>query len=238
MATVALIGADGSGKTTIAKMLLESPPVPMKYLYMGLNIESSNYALPTSRLIYYLKLLKYKKKNKNLKNVKLKNLSLHELDDNRYVDSRNKLGATARLLNRSAEAFYRQLISWIFQLRGYAVLYDRHYIFDSATNKTADELKNQRITTRIHQWMVNNMYSRPDLVILLYAPAEVLYKRKREADIEYLKARTENFINVGKKFDNFFVVDATQPVEKVFNEVFSKTDEFFNKKKKVISNKF
>ena len=42
MATIALIGADGSGKTTIAKMLLESPPAKMKYLYMGLNIESSN----------------------------------------------------------------------------------------------------------------------------------------------------------------------------------------------------
>jgi len=78
MSTIALIGADGSGKTTIARMLLESPPVKMKYLYMGLNTESSNYALPTSRLIYYLKLLKYKKKNKDIKDVKLKNLSLHE----------------------------------------------------------------------------------------------------------------------------------------------------------------
>ena len=232
MSTVALIGADGSGKTTIARMLLESPPVPMKYLYMGLNIESSNYALPTSRFIYYLKLMKYKKKNKNLKNVKLKNLSLHDLDDNRHVDNRNKLGAIARLLNRLAEAWYRQIISWIFQLRGYVVLYDRHYIFDSSTNKTAVELKNQRLTTKIHQWMINNMYSKPDLVILLNAPAEVLYKRKKEADIEYLNERTKSFMKVGKNLKNFFVVDSTQPIEKVFNEVFSKTEEFFNNKSK------
>ena len=232
MSTIALIGADGSGKTTIARMLLESPPVKMKYLYMGLNTESSNYALPTSRLIYYLKLLKYKKKNKDIKDVKLKNLSLHELDDDRSVDKRGKLGAFVRLLNRIAEAWYKQLISWIFQLRGYVVLYDRHYIFDASTNKTGEELKNQRLTTKIHQWLIKNMYSKPDLSILLHAPAEVLYNRKGEADIEYLRAKTQSFMKVGENLKNFVIVDATQPVEEVFKQVFSATKEFINNKKK------
>jgi thymidylate kinase len=231
MATIALIGADGSGKTTIAKMLIDSPPVKMKYLYMGLNIESSNYALPTSRLIFYLKLLKYKKKNKNLKDVKLKNLSLHQLDDDRSTDTRSKIGATARLLNRMAEAWYRQLISWIFQLRGYTVLYDRHYIFDSSTNQSGEELKNQRLTTKIHRWMINNMLSKPKLVFLLHAPPEVLYERKREANIEYLKARTESFMKVGSKLKNFIIIDATQPIDKVFADVYNKSKEFLDKKK-------
>ena len=53
MATIALIGADGSGKTTIANRLLEEQPIKLKYLYMGLNIESSNHSLFTSKLIYY-----------------------------------------------------------------------------------------------------------------------------------------------------------------------------------------
>lgn len=231
MATIALIGADGSGKTTIAKMLLDSPPAKMKYLYMGLNIESSNYALPTSRLIYYLKLLKYKKKNKNIKDVKLKNLSLHNIEEDRTVDKRGKLGAFARLANRMAEAWYRQVISWIFQLSGYTVLYDRHYIFDSSTNQTGEELKNQRLTTKIHQWMINNMLSKPKLVFLLHAPPEVLFERKGEADIEYLKARTESFMKVGKSLKNFIVVDATQPIDKVFADVFSESKKFLDKKK-------
>jgi thymidylate kinase len=231
MATIALIGADGSGKTTIADMLLKSPPVKMKYLYMGLNIESSNYALPTSRLIYYMKLMKYKKKNKDLKDVKLKNMSLHELDDNRSVDKRNKLGAIARLLNRLAESWYRQLISWMFQLRGYVVLYDRHYIFDSSTNQTNDELKQQRFTTKVHRWMINNAYSKPDLVIFLYAPAEVLYERKGEADLEYLEGRTQSFMKVGKKFKNFVIVDATQEVEKVFEDTKNEIVSYLNNHK-------
>ena len=231
MATIALIGADGSGKTTIAEMLLKSPPVRMKYLYMGLNIESSNYALPTSRLIYYMKLLKYKRKNKDLKNVKLKNMSLHELDDNRNVDTRNKIGAIARLLNRLAEAWYRQIISWIFQLRGFVVLYDRHYIFDSSTNHTGDELKKQRFSTKLHRWMMNNVYSKPGLVIFLHAPAEILFARKGEADIEYLEGRTQSFMKAGKKFNNFVVVDATQEINKVFEDTNSEIVNFLNNHK-------
>jgi thymidylate kinase len=231
MATIALIGADGSGKTTIAKMLLHSPPAKLKYLYMGLNIESSNYALPTSRLIFYLKLLKYKKKNKNLKNVKLKNLSLHDIEEDRTVDKRGKLGAFARLANRMAEAWYRQFISWLFQLKGYVVLYDRHYLFDASTNHLGDEAKNQRLTSKIHWWLLNNMYSKPDLVFLLHAPPEVLYERKREADIEYLKMRTENFIKVGSKLKNFIIIDATQPIDKVFEDVFDNSKNFLKKKK-------
>jgi thymidylate kinase len=231
MATIALIGADGSGKTTIAKMLLASPPAKMKYLYMGLNIESSNYALPTSRLIFYLKLLKYKRKNRNFKDVKLKNLSLHNIEEDRTVDKRGKFGAFVRLGNRMAEAWYRQIISWIFQLSGYTVLYDRHYIFDSSTNQSCEELKKQRITTIMHKWMINNLLSKPKLVFLLHAPPEVLFERKGEADLEYLKARTESFMKVGRSFKNFIIVDATQPIDKVFADVLSKSKEFLNKEK-------
>ena len=231
MATIALIGADGSGKTTIAKMLLASPPAKMKYLYMGLNIESSNYALPTSRLIYYLKLLKYKKKNKNFKDMKFENLSLHNIEEDRTVDKRGKLGAFIRLTNRMAEAWYRQIISWIFQLSGYTVLYDRHYIFDSSTNQSCEELKKQRITTKMHRWMINNLLSKPKLVFLLHAPPEVLFERKGEADLEYLKARTESFMKVGRSFKNFIIVDATQPIDNVFADVFYESKKFLNKKK-------
>ena len=56
MFAVAVIGADGAGKTTVTKRLLETLPVRMKYLYMGWNPESSNFALPTSRLMLHLKL--------------------------------------------------------------------------------------------------------------------------------------------------------------------------------------
>ena len=56
MTIIALIGADGAGKTTVARRLESELGRRAKYIYLGNNIESANYALPTSRLIVRLKL--------------------------------------------------------------------------------------------------------------------------------------------------------------------------------------
>ena len=61
MFSVALIGPDGAGKSTIANMLAESFPVSVKVLYMGINLDSSNVVLPTSRLIRKVKKLGLRK---------------------------------------------------------------------------------------------------------------------------------------------------------------------------------
>ena len=57
MFTVALIGPDGCGKTTACRRLEHSLPFPAKYVYMGVNLEASNYVLPTTRLICEMKRL-------------------------------------------------------------------------------------------------------------------------------------------------------------------------------------
>ena len=62
MISVALIGADGAGKTTIARKLQDGFEKPIKYLYMGVSMSSSNAALPTSRFAYWLKRKISKKK--------------------------------------------------------------------------------------------------------------------------------------------------------------------------------
>ena len=61
MTVIAIIGADGAGKSTVARALEASLPFRTKYIYMGSNIESSNIALPTSRLILYLKRLSFRR---------------------------------------------------------------------------------------------------------------------------------------------------------------------------------
>src|SRR5262245_56357637 len=47
--TVALIGPDGVGKTTIARRLEAEAWLPIKYLYMGDNPQASFVTLPTTR---------------------------------------------------------------------------------------------------------------------------------------------------------------------------------------------
>ena len=50
MATITVIGVKGAGKTTAAKQLAAASPERLRYLYMGLNVESANAMLPTTRL--------------------------------------------------------------------------------------------------------------------------------------------------------------------------------------------
>ena len=55
MIAVALIGPDGSGKTTIARRLEREVGVPARYLYMGVSPDASNRMLPTTRLALAVK---------------------------------------------------------------------------------------------------------------------------------------------------------------------------------------
>ncbi len=107
MFSVALIGPDGAGKTTLTARLRESATIPVKCLYMGINIEASNHALPTSRLVAYFK----RRQNKESGVYRC-------VDDSAPVRGNAKRGlsgwlwATGRLINRLLEEWYRQLLSW------------------------------------------------------------------------------------------------------------------------------
>ena len=230
MATIAIIGADGSGKTTIAKMLMENPPVKLKYLYMGLNIESSNHSLFTSKAIYYYKVYKHKKKHGIKGSLKKQNLSLHDLNEERGIDTRGKLGATFRMLNRVAEQSYRQLIAWVYQLRGYNVLYDRHFLFDGAIDEVRSKTSDFRFSTRFYHWMLTKVLPKPGLTLFLHAPAEVLFARKGEANLEYLESKNQSFTNIGSTLKRFKKIDATQPLDKVFEDIKTEIINYCNHK--------
>lgn len=232
MSTIALIGADGSGKTTIANRLLAEQPIRLKYLYMGLNIESSNHSLITSKLIYYYKVRKYKKKLGINGSLKKQNLSLHDLNDERLPDSRGKLGATLRTLNRIAEQSYRQIIAWIYQLRGQVILFDKHFLFDGAIDEVQTPKSNERLSDRFYHFMLTRVFPKPDITIFLFAPADVLFSRKGEANLEYLDAKNQSMMNIGTLVDNFIKIDATQPLEKVYSDVKNTIVNFHNHKTK------
>src|SRR5690242_16052747 len=55
--TVALVGPDGAGKTTICKKLCSELPWPTVYIYMGINQDACNVMLPTTRLWLWFKKL-------------------------------------------------------------------------------------------------------------------------------------------------------------------------------------
>jgi len=225
MLTIALIGGDGAGKTTISALLKDSLGSPVKYLYMGSDFESSNVALPTSRMIHFIRKLI---RSEKLKSSRIKNLI--EKPEDRTHDARGKISATLRMLNRIAEEWYRQIISTVYQIRGYNVIYDRHFLFDYLLINSARVNDKKRLTDRIHWYLLDSWMPKPNLIFFLDAPPEMLFQRKKETNIEYLNYSRKIFLSYGEKHDNFFVTDCSKSPELVLEEIMSKIN-FYKQKK-------
>lgn len=225
MFTVALIGGDGAGKTTIANAIIQSSGLPIKYLYMGLSTRSSNHALPTSRLVLFLKQRMYKKEVQKSAGTLPDEMPASQLE---YSENTHGwVWNTARFLNRLAEAWYRQFLSINYQLRGYVVVYDRHSFFDAAPGVINSQNQSLFLLDRLYLWIISHWYPRPTLTIFLDAPADLLYRRKGEATPEYLEQQRNVFLNRGKKLAHFIRVDASQPLDTVLSEVMQHIQDFY-----------
>jgi thymidylate kinase len=210
MRSVALIGPDGAGKTTLTRMLLHSGELPFRYIYMGVDIDASNLALPTSRLA-----ARWKRRGRP------RGASGRDVPGPGPASPRDvpggRLRAAARLVNRLMEEWYRQIAAWAYQARGFVVLYDRHFLFDFAPEIV--ETQPATLERRIHSWLLTHAYPRPDLVIFLDAPGEVLFARKGESTVEELERRRQAFLRQGARYPFFVRVDATRGLEEVYAEI-------------------
>src|SRR5229473_8407894 len=212
MFSVALIGPDGAGKTTLTARLRQSSAIPVKCLYMGINIEASDHALPTSRLVAYFK----RRQNTEFGEYRCGDDSPPG-GGNAKRSLSGWVWATGRLINRLLEEWYRQLLSWGYQIRGYAVVYDRHFLYDFTLDGIDGE--KQPADKRLHRWLLEKCYPQPHLTIYLDAPAEVLFARKGEKTLEELQRRRQAFLQLKYRAKNFAQIDATRPFDVVHAEV-------------------
>lgn len=204
MAAIALIGPDGSGKTTLTRMLQTSETARFKYIYMGIELSKSNVRLPTARWIERAK----------------EGSRPRCPQPNGDVPASPRGGrarAWGRLLHRIADETYRQCVSWYYQARGFVVLYDRHFVFDFAPELAARP--DDPADKRLHRWWLSRAYPRPTLVLFLDAPAELLFARKGELSVPELERRRRGYLAVGARIPGFVVVDATRPLAEVYADV-------------------
>jgi thymidylate kinase len=215
MFTVALVGGDGAGKTTIARSLEQSSLLPMKYMYMGLSPVSSNVFLPTTRLARYLRVRAHETEAIRSGMSPSEVISSHH-PHNRSV-KRGPIWVAARTLNRLVDFVYRLVVSWRYERQGFVVLYDRHLVFETAPSDS--RAKKRKRIARIQHWLLSSIYPQPDLVVFLDAPAEVLYERKGEATLSYLQKRRRVILEQGKNVANFVRVDASRSFDEVLADV-------------------
>jgi thymidylate kinase len=187
--TVALIGCDGAGKTTVARALERAGDPPVHYLYMGVGPDSKGNRLPTARLAGAV----------------------------RGSRVPPRMRSILRLVNRVADEWYRQLLAVWHLRRGRIVVFDRHFLADYHAADVA--APRRTATRRLHGFLLMHAYPRPDLVIFLDAPPGVLFARKGEGTIPSLARRRAEYRQLGAMLGRFAIVPATQPLDAVVAEV-------------------
>lgn len=216
--TVALVGADGAGKSTMARGLPDALPFPAVYLYMGVAPASSNRALPTTRLVHAIKRARGGGIYAGPPNPSMRQAVESRRQGDRIRGLVSSTRAVLRLANRLAEEWYRQAIVWRELARGRVVIFDRHFFIDFYAHDIAGPPP-RRLTDRLHGWLLARMYPRPDLVIHLDAPPEVLLARKGEGTLESLARRRQEYLDVAPELAHVEIVDASRPLEEVRDEV-------------------
>lgn len=164
--SVAVLGPDGAGKTTLAEALRSSTRLPAAYVYLGVWRESR-----------------------------------FEAQLRRIFGARLAL----RLVNLMVK---RGLIAW-HRRRGHLVLLDR-YTLDA--DLPSDDLD---LKARISAMLVRRTNADPEMMILLDAPADVMYARKGEHGLVELQLRREAYLTMTRRFPQMVVIDAEQSREAV-----------------------
>lgn len=192
--TVALLAPDGGGKTTLATELTRTFYLPSRYIYMGSNIEASTVGLPTTRWI--------------------------QAQARRPAGSRGlpawMFARGLRFINNMAEQWYRYGVSYYHMIRGRLVLFDR-YVYDSPSSKS----KKISLKSRARRWLLSAAAPKPDLVVYLDAPGEVLFARKGEHSPAILEQQRQHYLGLQKFLPQMIIVDATRDADQVRRAVTS-----------------
>ncbi len=185
---VALLAPDGAGKSTLAQALKCDFGLNAQLIYMGTNLAASTVGLPTTKWLH-----RTLKKSRAPKPLRL-------------------LLKPVNYCNRTLELWYRIAFARWQVSRGKFVVFDR-YVYDSWIAKPATTW-----AKRLRRKFLEAGWPTPDLVILLDAPGELLFRRKGEHSPEWLEQQRQAYLALQKQLPQMRVLDATQNAEEARRE--------------------
>ncbi len=176
--TVALLGPDGAGKSSLAARLGQGGPMARRTVYLGLYGGPRHVARPPGTA-------------------------------GRPTRSRVPgLGLARRLV-----AMWRGwLVGWWQSRRGRLVIFDRHPYDARLADRPAG-------SSRLRRAILGHAIPAPDAVIVLDAPAELLYARKPEHPIERVRAQRSAYLDLASRLRGSVVVDVSGPLDEVARTV-------------------
>jgi hypothetical protein len=164
---------------------------------MGSSLASSNVASPTRHLARRVSRLTGGKR-----------LSEH--------GERRRDPSPLWIVNLLLDELFRCGFTLFLKLKGHVVIHDRHYAFDYFDPAV---IHAGHFWDRAHRWFLAHVYPKPDLVIWLDAPAEVLYERKPEGEIETVRQKCALLKEAVRSSKRLIRIDATQPLRSVREEI-------------------
>jgi len=196
---VVLLGLDGSGKSTVLAALetIFSPP-----------------AFPETRIIsrhpgfLYDRLLQVKPSSHHSDDGPIA-IEHYGKPSHGAIKSVGKLGILA--LDWFA-GYWGQLVHQ--RAKGHLILFDRHFFLDIAI----DPLRYRYGGPLWFAHLMGRLLPKPNLVILLDAPIEVLQNRKQEISFEEATRQRAAYLELIQEWPNSHIIDVSKPLEHVINE--------------------
>ncbi len=231
MLTIALVGADGAGKSTVVAQLPAALGRPVRTMYMGVNPAAATHPLPTTSLVRWARRVAGRERHSGgpppVRSTApdAATATTTTAITNPPPRSRPTLAAAVgdargllRTTNRIAEESYQRAVCRWHLDHGRLVLFDRYYRADYHAHDLAggDGLS---LAKRLHGAYLRRWCPDPDLVIVLDAPADVLHARKREGTVEELASRRAEYLTYARTAPRAVIVDASRSLEQVMATV-------------------
>lgn len=206
MTSVAVIGPDGVGKSTVAHHVVGELP-SAAYAYLGTNPAVRPLLLPTTRFAARWR----------------GGVTTTAVERDERVRRRGPSSAILRWIRMVvwlSEELARGAEARLLERRIGIVIRDRDFLLDRvavAGRPTVEE--------RVHRWVLRHLYPRPDLAVVLDAPAEVAIARKADLGPAEAEVRRQGYLALDDV--PVVVVDATLPPHEIAAMVVSAIEHRF-----------